>query len=447
MNDEATKELFVDMLECSECADIGTFKIKKRTGKNKIKYMLHTLPGITYIRDQMINFMFSNNLTTGNSEFEPQFKKFLYRKNLKNTTNYDEIKSSIATASIYGECGLRWYEGNLYHLEFNTYAPLTYTADGVERVLGYVTRKDGKAIGQKDVDLTKNGYGSVNEFITTLSKKGLIFLDNNDFVNIRNDVSKLHGLSPFLNDQLRLDLLVKAYERLNYDVVYDGPGRIILKLKDGYYSSENNEVSTSEVMQNTAGNKKELVNRAKTEAKAIAKGLRNSSSDDVIVLSNNFKDEIKHLERVTKATEFLEWLSNEGTIVAQALGMSPSLVETGAISGNVSMEKILDNGMRNNIVPLRERYAVQFSEFITRKVNEEFGTSAEKVFFEKYQSRPDESKAETIERYVNMLYKTQLSIKDVENVSETYKEVQENLAQAINEALKTDNGEVARIVK
>ena len=105
--------------------------------------------------------------------------------------------------------------------------------------------------------------------------------------------------------------------------------------------------------------------KAKEEARRIAREIKSSTSDSVILLSNGFDKDIEHLERVTKATEFFDWLSNEGVILAQAMGMAPSLLELGKISGNVSMEKIIDNSMLNNIVPLREQYAIQFSEFIS----------------------------------------------------------------------------------
>ena len=55
--------------------------------------------------------------------------------------------------------------------------------------------------------------------------------------------------------------------------------------------------------------------------------------------------------------------------------MSPSLLELGNVSGNVSMTSIIDLAMTNSIVPLRERYAQQFSLFIANHLG------VEKVYF------------------------------------------------------------------
>ena len=58
--------------------------------------------------------------------------------------------------------------------------------------------------------------------------------------------------------------------------------------------------------------------------------------------------------------------------------MSPSLLELGGISGNVSMTSIISNSIANNIVPLREKYATQISPFLVEKL----GVS--RVYFDMY---------------------------------------------------------------
>ena len=77
--------------------------------------------------------------------------------------------------------------------------------------------------------------------------------------------------------------------------------------------------------------------------------------------------------------------------------MSPSLMELGGVSGNVSMRSILDTAMTNSIVPLRERYSEQFSSFISQRLD------FEKVYFNKYEmeQREDENTMRT--KVVNMM--------------------------------------------
>ena len=84
-------------------------------------------------------------------------------------------------------------------------------------------------------------------------------------------------------------------------------------------------------------------------------------------------------------------------ILAQDFGMSPSLLELGGVSGNVSMASIIDTAMENSIVPLRERYAVQLSGFIAKHLR------VEKVFFNKYEMRQQEDVNTKRTKVVNML--------------------------------------------
>ena len=58
--------------------------------------------------------------------------------------------------------------------------------------------------------------------------------------------------------------------------------------------------------------------------------------------------------------------------------MSPSLLELGGISGNVSMTSIISNSIANNIVPLREKYATQISPFLVEKLK------VSRVYFDMY---------------------------------------------------------------
>lgn len=53
-------------------------------------------------------------------------------------------------------------------------------------------------------------------------------------------------------------------------------------------------------------------------------------------------------------------------------------MEVGDWSGNVSMGKIIDNAMLNTIIPMREKYAIQFSEFLASHID------VAKVYFDLY---------------------------------------------------------------
>lgn len=400
LNDEERRkidEILESMLECNSCNDIGSLPRRKwGDGLEKVDEYMRVLPGADYVLTQTLNYIFSNGLTTGKIKEDEVLNKFLYRKNAKQTLNKDELRNAIGMAITHGASGLRWLNGDVYQYKWGTYRVLTIKRNGIQQVLGYLIRKDGERVPPLKFDFDK--YEDYADFIRDLDMNKLILLDTREFMVIRNDTSKIYGHSPLLADEARLDLLTAVYERLNYDIRYDGPGRIIIRPKDGLAGGDdNNDVSTANILQGALQGQQKTKEAILAEATRVAKQIKNSSSDSVIVLSNMFDKDIDHLERVTKATEFFTWIKNDTLVLAQDFGMSPSLMELGGVSGNVSMRSILDTAMTHSIVPLREKYAEQFSWFISNHLG------VEKIYFNKYEmeQREDENTMRT--KVVNMM--------------------------------------------
>ena len=396
--DERDK-MFEDMIrqwaECNSVCDVAIPRERKKEGLEKADRYMRILPGAEYVLTQTLNYIFSNGLTTGSINEDERLDAFLYRKNKRGNTNLSELKNAIGMAITHGGSGLRWFEGDIYQYKWGTYRTLTYKRNGIEQILGYVVDKYGKHVPPFKFEWKE--YREYEDFIRDIDDKNLILLSERDFMVIRNDTSEWYGKSPLLADEERLDLLVAVYERLNYDIRYDGPGRIIIRPKDGYVQGEDTDVSSTAVMAQALEGGEEKIKQLKAEVARIAREIKGSSSDSVIVLSNAFAEKIEHLERVTKATEFFNWISNEGVILAQDFGMSPSLLELGKVSGNVSMTSIIDNSMENNIVPLREKYATQFSSFISSHI----GTS--KIYFNIYEMSQEEDENAMRTRISNMM--------------------------------------------
>lgn len=372
------------MLECNtNCADIGSFEPSEHDdGLGQIEYYLEALPMIGYVKSQLVNYIFSNGMTAGGVSEDEKLHEFLYRTNAQNETNYSVLRDAVGNASVYGECGVHWHEGNIYTAKTGTYAPVTWMREGVEEVTGYLLSTKGENITRLKVELPEDG--STKDILYELAKQDLMLLDTSDFVNLRNDTSTLYGDSPLLRESLRLDLLVTAYERLNYDLKYDGPGRLLLRPKDNIVSDDN-DISTATIMNQSMSAREKRSRRALDEVERVGKAIKDSSSDSVILVSNAFSDKIERLERVTKATEFLEWINKEGEIVASVMGLPPSLLEQGDLSGNVSMTRIIDNAMTNSIIPQREHYATQLSPMISGHL----GLS--KIYFAKYTLQSEDS--------------------------------------------------------
>ena len=400
LNDEerrAIDDILTSMLECNSCNDIGS--MPKRTwgeGLEKVDEYMQILPGADYVLTQTLNYIFSNGITTGSIREDETLNEFLYRKNSQGTTNKDVLKNIIGMAITHGACGMRWYQGDLYQYKWGTYRILTFKKNGIQSNLGYLIHKKGDRVPPVKFDFEK--YNEYEDFIRDLDEKDLILLDMNEFMVVRNDTSLPYGHSPLLRDEARLDLLTAVYERLNYDIRYDGPGRIIIRPKDGLAGGDdNNDVSTANVLQGALDGQRKTQEAIKAEAARVARDIKKSSSDSVIVLSNMFSENIEHLERVTKATEFFTWIKNDTLLLAQDFGMSPSLLELGNVSGNVSMSSIIDLAMLNSIVPLRERYAEQFSGFLSKHLG------VEKMYFNKYEMKQNEDENTMRTKIVNIM--------------------------------------------
>ena len=400
LNDEERRkvdEILEAMLECNQCNDIGSMPRKKwGDGLEKVDEYMRVLPGADYVLTQTLNYIFSNGLTTGSIAQDEVLDKFLYQKNDRQNTNKDELRNAIGMAITHGASGLRWMNGNIYQYKWGTYKVLTMTRNGVRTVLGYLINKDGEYVPPVKFDFDK--YEDYEDFIRDLNEKELMLLGIDEFMVLRNDTSLPYGHSPLLRDEARLDLLTAVYERLNYDIRYDGPGRIIIRPKDGLLGGDDMaDASTANVLQGALAGQMKNKEQLLAEAKRVADQIKKSSSDSVIVLSNAFDKDIDHLERVTKATEFFTWIKNDTLLLAQDFGMSPSLLELGNVSGNVSMTSIIDLAMSNSIVPLREKYAEQFSVFISNHIG------VDKIFFNIYEMAQQEDENTMRTKVVNMM--------------------------------------------
>ncbi len=384
-NDKLLEDFLRDWLECNTVCDLAKEseimkKLKDLEGWNKVDYYMEILPGADYVRTQTLNYIFSSGITTGSINEDVDLDNFLYRTNEEGVMNLNVLRNVIGTAISHGCCGARWYRGNIYQYKPGTYKMLKLrNRDGVMMVAAYIVAEDGGIV--PDIVWNEDEAFSFEEYediVRYLRDQKIILLDTSDFLNMRNDTSLDYGYSPLLHDTLRLDLLSATYERLNYDVRYDGPGRIVIRPKSGFMSDEYNDISTSALMNESVTSASKRLENVKKEAARVGNDLKESSSDSVILLSQAFDKEITHLPRVTKATEFFDWLKNDTFIIAQDFGMSPSLLELGGISGNVSMTSIISNSIANNIVPLREKYATQISPFLVEKL----GVS--RVYFDMY---------------------------------------------------------------
>ena len=438
MDDKYLQEVLDQMNNCdTECTDLAGRREQK--DKKSVEWYMENMPGAQYVLDRQLNYIFANGMTTGEEEADRRLSSWLYeRKNRTGATNYAELRQAIGLTITYGECGLRHYNGNIYHVKKGYYGVLIDRADGLDEIVAYYVRKDRKKVSQLIDTKTWDELESYADIYQWFDDKGYILLDTTDFMMMRNDDTALNAKSPFDRDKQRVDLLRGVYKQLNYDIRYDGPGRTFFFTKSGYAEGTDNDISTGTVLNNTDGAKEKRLSNARKEIAKLLTQIKKSTSDSVGVLSSAFDPEhYIHLPRVTKGTDFLNWLDIDTVVMAELFGMSPTLLEVGDIHGNVSVEKIIDNAMLNTVVPMREKFATQFSEFIARIVG------VPKVYFDKYdmQQIKDENEARL---------KLAQVIKDLGNANHNYEtdnigSLMDEVADMLRSSLYDDANEMRKM--
>lgn len=335
------------------------------------------------------------------------------------------MKEAIKNSIVWGKCGIRWLSEEdgiivVPHTQYSTIVVEDEKYGGFKKPVAYAISMDE----EKHIDLSKYELEVDRE---TFTKDGILKDFKNDiiiefpenFINLRADISTEDGKSRLLEDRQRLEILANVYTRLNYDVIYDGPGRIIFWMKDDIYNTGTIDLSAGELIAGSVASKEKRAERARAELEAMARSIKDSRSDNVILSSPMF-DRLDHLPRVTKATEFFDYLNKEGSIVSQVIGITPELIGLGDVSGNVSMEKIIDNAMINVIVPQRESYATQISPMLSGKLG------LPKIYFDKYELKNQIDHSSPV-------YKLALSIQQLQEAG--YNDTANYLAQKIMEMI------------
>ena len=124
-NEEYEQAILDDVLNCNSCVDIGNMPRHNLKGLDKIEYMKKNLPALDYVKNQTVYYIFSNGITTGETESNNVLQRWLYQKNLNGVPNYLVLQSAVGNACVDGCCGIRVYEDSLYEIRRGYYATLT----------------------------------------------------------------------------------------------------------------------------------------------------------------------------------------------------------------------------------------------------------------------------------------------------------------------------------
>ena len=135
----------------------------------------------------------------------------------------------------------------------------------------------------------------------------------------------------------------------------------------------------------------------------FAEELSNTEFNDAIVYSGKFQN-LEQLERDTKATDFLDYLSMYvSPIICQMFGVPARLFDIGKTVSNIGTHSIIDNAMKNNIIPDREHFIGQCGNVLRKAIGlEETIEFASYEFTNSYNYNNDLYILDAYERLLNI---------------------------------------------
>lgn len=350
-----------------------------------IEKLALSLPDVDYILDSIVYYMFTNRLTTKDEEKDKLLNKFLQETNFNGQRNIDVLQGVAKGYRKYGYYGL-YNSGNGLvgvHPKDILAINIPYPDHPVLRqTLGYVIKRtdDAHAIVDRITGYSK-GYSNldIEAYMDLLQhpekyKDDLLLVTEDNFACVKLDTSKVFGISPLLKDRKRVQLLLNILDRMNYDIARNGIGTIALQAKDSIIDSiEEGEAegfvpSAGQLLDMGRTAKKERADKIAKDMEDISQKLSETEYNDAIVYSSKFEN-LLQLTRDTKAVDFLDYLSlYASSIVAQMFGVPARLFDLGKTVSNIGTHSIIDNSMKNNIIPMRTHFIGQCSRLIENAV-------------------------------------------------------------------------------
>lgn len=344
------------------------------------------LPDVDYILDNIVNYMFTNYLTTEDFDKDKVLRDYLYKLNFNGQRNYDVLKQVAKGYRKYGYYGLlNTGEGLVgihpkdilacvidYPKKPVLRQTLTYL---IKNTNVFVTPFDRKTGNNRPVtDYSADDIQKILENPEEYKNEVLVVTDK-EFACVRIDTSQVFCMSPLLKDRKRVELILNILNRMNYDISRNGIGTIALQAKDTL-----EEQIEESVEKGTAFDGGELLDMGRTaksertkkiieDMNAFAEKLSETEFNDAIVYSGNFQN-LEQLERDTKATDFLDYLSQYvPAIICQMFGVPARLFDLNKTVSNIGTYSIIDNAMKNTIIPMRDHFLGQVIHILQNATN------------------------------------------------------------------------------
>lgn len=390
-----------------------------------IEKMANDLPDVDYILDSIVNYMFTNELTTGKEggvqKDKEKLDNWLISKNFNGQRNIDVLREVAKGYRKYGYYGLLATQGGIVGVHPLNILAVTIDNPDIpvlKQTLTYVIRRTGLANGYHGDPVYGNGETTSPLSIEDLKRiladpkqfeKDYLVVSDKEFSCVRLDTGKIFGTSPLLKDRKRIRLIYNIIDRMNYDIERNGVGTIVIQTKDSLIdeleegAGEGVIPAGGELLDVGRTAKKNRDDKIAKELKDIAEQLKETENNDVIALSGRF-GELKQLERDTKIVDFTNYLSQYvPAILCQMFGVPARLFDLNKTVSNIGTYSIIDNAMKNVIIPMRTYFVNQCSDVIKHAsgISEEV-TFASYEFTKDYNYSNDNTILDVYERLLKL---------------------------------------------
>lgn len=356
-------------------------------GYQLIETCLRELPALYYVVNQTVNYILSDDLEFEEEKDTEIYETFISSANIKDEINSNVLRRAMFNVLIYGHTGLRGLSktDGLIEYAYNRYGRVMMDAKnygGIKRPLAYIVSNDallgsyhrsGEITEDLDVSdirdfnfdiatrhLTLDEYGEVTQInvfkdiVSEDQEKTLIPTDQFANVILGNNAHYRKN-SPLLKSQGPLQLLLVLYKRLKYDIEYNGLGTLAFKIQNNRLKRLATENGMDDATMFKGGSSTiEKENRAvEHRAKEILDQIKNASHNDSFVYGDVFES-FEQLKRDTRATELLSIVERYAMeMITSAMGISAELIGTSSKSVSLGRSSVMQNEMRNSLIPLR----------------------------------------------------------------------------------------------
>lgn len=338
-----------------------------------IEYLALNLPDVNYILTSIVNYMFTNELTTKDREKDKILNSYLQSLNFNGQRNIDTLKEVAKGYRKYGYYGLLNTGKGLVGVHPKNILACVVDNDKypvIRQTLTYLIKRDGLQNKGRFNGLWEGTNFDETELLEIIKdpekyKEDIMVVSDDEFVCVRLDTSQVFGMSPLLYDRKRIELVLNILERMNYDISRNGIGTIALQAKDTLEEQIEESIesgssfSGGELLDLSRSAKQDRQKQIIEDMEKFADELSKTEFNDAIVYSGKFQN-LEQLERDTKATDFLDYLSMYvSPIICQMFGVPARLFDIGKTVSNIGTHSIIDNAMKNNIIPDREHFIGQ----------------------------------------------------------------------------------------